>query len=80
MTNLKEFLLEQIAKDEAAARDAHAGPHWYNTPLPKVRHVCRVVESGPVNGSVIERCACGAIRPADWPNGEWIERNSRRRI
>lgn len=48
---------------------------WYNAPKPRWWHRCRAADSGRVDGSFVERCACGGIRLHG--DGPWMERNSR---
>lgn len=59
------------------------GLSWFAAPVPRRRHACtpqtRGFFIGMLDGEVVERCACGAIRAGGdiWP--VWMERNSRRR-
>lgn len=53
------------------------GLWWYEHPKPRRFHRCRPVTKGFALGGYVERCACGAIRPAN--HGPWIEKNSRKR-
>lgn len=51
------------------------GVGWWQAPVPPRRHDCWVQTSGVHNGMLVERCACGAIRPDG--HGVWVERNTR---
>jgi hypothetical protein len=54
------------------------GVAWHEAPLPRRWHRCKPQTSGRLSGgSLIERCACGAVRYDG--HGVWIERNQRRR-
>jgi hypothetical protein len=48
---------------------------WFRAPLPRRLHRCTPWTSGPVDGALVDRCACGAIRIG---GRHWFERNSRR--
>lgn len=54
---------------------------WRTEPLPRRLHRCSAVSQAVFSGfTLVERCACGAIRnqhPLDRP-ARWRERNSRR--
>ena len=62
------------------------GLWWYDHPLPKRWHRCkvytygyydRVLINGYMDQNLVERCACGAIR---YGHGRhWFDRNSRRK-
>jgi hypothetical protein len=52
------------------------GIPWFEAATPWIFHRCKPQTRGMVSGSLIERCACGAIRR----NGHsWRERNSVRK-
>lgn len=44
--------------------------------IPPVWHFCKTAMVGMVNGMVVDRCACGAVRI---DSGSWLDRNSRRK-
>jgi len=51
---------------------------WWEHPIPHRWHRCKAVQVGWVGEqglTLVERCACGAIR---WDERVWLERNSRR--
>ncbi len=51
---------------------------WYHeAPLPRRLHFCKAWTTGYENYlSIIERCACGAIR---YDRSIWVNRNERRK-
>jgi len=70
-----DFLIKQA---EAEGGILHLdGVPWWEAPLPRRWHRCRVQTSGLLHpGELVERCACGAFRL----NGRyWIDRNERRK-
>lgn len=59
--------------------DAHHrdGVPWYAAPLPCRWHLCRPQTQQITGlGELVQRCACGAIRPAN--RRRWSEKNTRR--
>jgi hypothetical protein len=81
VTTLSEFLLAQIEENQRRTEQEMGMEHrdgiWYHdAPLPRRWHRCEPWTRGWVNYfTLIERCACGAIRH---DHGRWEERNSRR--
>jgi hypothetical protein len=53
------------------------GIEWFDAPIPRRWHRCRTWSRGVVNGRLVERCACGAIRLDGY--GGWMDRNDRRK-
>lgn len=51
------------------------GVPWFEAPIPRRLHRCRVQTDGWVGLHQVQRCACGAIRAGR----RWRERNSRQR-
>jgi hypothetical protein len=51
---------------------------WWKAPLPRWWHRCKPQTTGVISESLVERCACGAIRLDG--SGFWGERNSRRKM
>ena len=51
---------------------------WHDAPLPRRLHRCRTQTSGLMGLTLVERCACGAIRLDG--RGPWADRNTRREV
>lgn len=53
------------------------GVPWWEAPVPRRFHRCRVQTMGKLGSEWIYRCACGAVGGPKWPG--WINRNARRK-
>lgn len=70
------FVLTYQSEDKMTERWDYHGVDWYDAPIPRRFHRCRVQTDGWVDFTHIQRCACGAIRIYD---SGWSDRNSRRK-
>lgn len=50
---------------------------WWEAPIPRRWHFCRVQTWGMIGITIYGRCACGALRTG--VAGYWTEKNSRRK-
>lgn len=67
---------EMVAEWHRIQDEFNSPAGWYNQPKPRRWHRCKTAESGWVAGSLVRRCACGALTHGG--STVWIEKNSRK--
>lgn len=66
--------------DDQGVTESLDGIPWFERPKPRRWHRCEPVFRARIEGVLVERCACGAIRNGSpsHPTGiHWDERNQR---